>query len=644
MFNLKFFIMSNPISMLRHKANLSRTGFDVSQSFAFTASTGMILPVYSDFLNSGETIYATTDLFARTQPLVTPAMADVDIYIDWFFVPMTMLFTGWGQIRYQTSDFISSYYNSNSLSEPDVPGANIVPNNSTSYFPLFNMSSLQTEYSSDDMVTLRSYNASTSLYGAIYLPTTLFESSIKSTYRLLDCLGFNPRNVFPSSTSSTPPSGNPNVFPWKALAYQCIYQNYFRNDDFEQRNILTYNVDYWFKGSYNNPYTLSNRKISDFSQPTTASYYNSNSPFILRYCDYRKDYFTSIKPSPILSGLNVLTNSNSQSVLMSVRNFLDSSSFGSATNSSSGTSIQTSNLNTPVTQVQSPVPNPSSSGYRNTTGNLRSLFAIEKLLRITGRAAKDYDSQVLAHLGFEVPHDVKHDITHLHSSHGVLHIGEVISTSDTFNGSSGSALGELAGKGYVSIHDNHKIKFTAPVDGCLMATFRAVPRFRVDEAFDRQNAVAQRTDLYIPEFDKLGMQPLYSYEYARGAMNTAGTLGWKLRYSQFKEKYDRVSSAFSSNTRNQGINQYSSWVLTYRPFGGTPSTDINTAVVYLKCPPTSLNNIMAVPYQTTVSDPSTFLANPFTEFYTDPFICDFRANVKKVSTMSRTGEPDMVSL
>ena len=39
------------------------------------------------------------------------------------------------------------------------------------------------------------------------------------------------------------------------------------------------------------------------------------------------------------------------------------------------------------------------------------MFAVEKLLRITGRARKDYDSQVLAHLGFKVPHDVKHELT-----------------------------------------------------------------------------------------------------------------------------------------------------------------------------------------------------------------------------------------
>ena len=48
-------------------ANLSRTGHDMSQEFTFTASTGMILPAYQDYLNAGETEYYSGDLICRTQ-------------------------------------------------------------------------------------------------------------------------------------------------------------------------------------------------------------------------------------------------------------------------------------------------------------------------------------------------------------------------------------------------------------------------------------------------------------------------------------------------------------------------------------------------------------------------------------------------
>lgn len=646
-------------SMLEHRANLSRTGFDMSQSLAFTASTGMILPVYSDLLNAGETVHYSPSLFARTQPLVTAAMADVDIYIDWFFVPCTMLFTPWGQIRWQTNDFVTSLFVQNTNGtvgsfEGSGQGCSGFPLLSeVSYAPasgasnwnlpqIFSINPTQQTTGSGDSNILY-YSAS----------DVGFETAFKSMFRLLDLFGFNPYGVFqntsPAVSSSTE---NPDVFPLKALAYQCIYQNYYRNDDYEVRDILTYNWDSHYSAT------------SAIDLGANSGNFNPRNPFILRYADYRRDYFTSVRPSPIMSAINSLTNpfnssgtNNSNTafnILQNINNFLGNEGlqFRPAANSSSsvgfspGSQISSgASSGTSVTQViQS-----QSSASQNflSTGNLRSLFAVEKLMRITGRAAKDYDSQTLAHFGFKVPHDVKHQLTHLGSDESRLQIGDVISTSDTYNGSTGSALGEIAGKGYVSMHGKKTRKFTAPVDGVFMATFRAIPRVRAAAGFDKSNAITDRLSLYIPEFDKLGAQPLFNYEVGFGGIGSSAQIGWQNRYEQFKRKYDRVTAAFRQDPRSDSFNQYSSWVLTYEPFtssGQITNNAVNwpTVAMSLKCPPTALNNIMAVPYQPTVSD--SFAQTPYAEFYTDPFIVDFRANVKKVSTMSRTGEPDMVSL
>lgn len=659
MFNLNLVIMPKT-SMLDHRANLSRSGFDMSQSLAFTASTGMILPLYSDFLNSGDSVHITTDLFARTQPLVTAAMADVDVYLDWFFVPMTMLFTPWGQIRWQTNDFISSMF-----LDGDV-GTVSPPSNSgqgSAGFPLLSDAS----FAAPQGATLEQWNLrpvysiapqaapADGAVATLLFPTNMnakFESSYKSMFRMLDLLGYNPRGVFGNiGTSNT---SNPDVFPWRALTYQCIYQNYFRNDDYEVRDVLSYNWDkYW-----NSPSAV------DLGNSTTSI--NGRNPFIMRYADYRRDYFTSVRPSPIMSAINTLTNpfgtsaNNSDTafnILQKVNNFLGTTNMTVSLGSTSaqiigGSTSISQNSSSGVNITQSLVTGSGTPTIAQTqnTSNLRSLFAVEKLMRITGRAAKDYDSQTLAHFGFKVPHDVKHQLTHLHSSHGTLHIGEVVSTSDTVSGSNGTALGEIAGKGYVSIHDDKRVKFTAPVDGAIMCTFRAIPRVRVGSGFDKQNSITDRLSLYIPEFDKLGAQPLFNYEFSVGAIGSSTQVGWQNRYEQYKRKYDRVTSVFMPTVQDsEQINQYSSWVLTYTPFGGD-TTGAGTRVVgpitgaYLKCPPSALNNIMVIPYTGTISDIQRFNSNPAIEFYTDPFICDFRANVKKVSVMSPTGEPDMVSL
>lgn len=665
--------MANLTNMLEHVAKLPRSGFDVSQSFAFTASTGMILPVYSEFLNSSERVTISTDFFARTQPLVTAAMADVDVYLDWFFVPMQMLYTPWGQIRWQTNDYLSSAVmelgGDTSPLSPANPGG----------FPLLDVDSSLDCYNSDASLSFNRPAFFSPLPTNLESPDSAlyfsndstfgFDSSAKSLFRVADCLGFNPYSVFkgyyetsPSASDPTSPYGeaawNPNVFPWKALAYQCIYQNWFRNDDFEVRDVKSYNWDWLAKAG---------SAVSLAGDP--------RNPFTLRYADYRKDYFTSVKPSPLFSSMNMLFgytmggspsyNQSPAAILSQVDNYL-SVADGSPTNSGLGTPTGSlilgeqglpGSLNSNMTQVTESFDSGSSFSYPyfSQTASLRSLFAVEKLLRITGRAAKTYDAQTLAHFGFKVPHDVKHDITHLHSSHGMLHIGEVVSTADTYSTSGsvnqGSSLGEISGKGYVSIHDDHKTKFTAPVDGALMCVFRAIPRLRVVNAFDKQNSITNRLDLFIPEYDKLGMQPLYNYEVFPfiAADGNISQVGWQLRYQQFKQKYDRVSAAFSATTSAKFsgvINQYSAWVLSYTPFRDALNATVglsNFNGSYLKCPPTALNTIMAVEYSPTVNVDS-FITAPWTAFYTDPFICDFRANVKKVSPMSPTGEPDMISL
>ncbi|UCS96039.1 MAG: major capsid protein [Microviridae sp.] len=610
-------------NMLQHTAHLSRSGFDMSQSYAFTCAPGMLLPVYSDLLNVGEKVSLSTQFFARTQPLVTPAMVDVDFNLEWFFVPATMLLTCWGQIRNQTLDAVTSMITPNMLSGGLFPGVN--------------MERISVQYSNLSSSSPFYVDPNTNV--ASFANSSLFDSNGKSLFRMLDALGFNPYGVFdnPGDMSVVTPH-NPNVFPIRGLAYQCIYQWFYRNDDYEPLNVQTYNWDRFVSDVGNNNEFVSNNVISGLS------------PFVLRYVDFRKDYFTSIKPSPISSSVSMLGGFNALQILSNINNYLTTTRVvptGSVPNGTNPGASATSGFT--FTQNSLIGSTGTTSAGIQASANLRSIFAVEKLARITGRASKDYDSQTLAHFGFKVPHDVKHQATRLRSSHGMLHIGEVVGTADTYNGESGSALGELAGKGYVSINDKKKVEFTAPVDGVLMCVFHCVPRLRVQNAFDKQNSLTSRLDLYIPEFDKLGMQPLYNYEYNPSFGLSADFRGWQLRYDQYKRKFDRVSAVFADPVRNQGINQYSAWVAKYSPFysqstPAIPQAEGAITPLLLKCSPTCLNNIMVMPYQPAIQDPSTFQTNPASEFYTDPFICDFRANVYKVSTMSPSGEPDMISL
>ena len=599
----------------RRQAQLSRTGHDMSQEFAFTASTGMILPVYQDYLNAGETDYFSGDLICRTQPLVTAAMCDVDIYLDWFFVPAQMLFTLFGSKRWMTNDLISSFYDDSVITNDTLP--------------LFNIESYLSMATS-------MYGADTdSWYATGY--NSDFECLGKSQFRLANHLGFNPYGIFYLNNDAA--TGlrnytNPNVFPLFALAYQAIYQDYFRIplDSYERRSVSSFNVD--------SDYTATSTPVSFSALAKKAEL------FCLRYRPRHLDYFTSIKASPMFSAMNALGGSGSgqspAEILAKVDSYLSGgtvkvlNSTDVIVNSAPGT------VNDNATQGSSAIP---ANGLG--TARLRSLFAVEKLLRVIGRSKMDYDSQVLAHLGFRVPHDVKHQLTHIKTQHTVLHINEITSTADTYNNGQGSALGAIGGQGYSIIRKPDKpYKFTAPTDGVIMCTFSAVPRLRYFGTFDRQNALTSRLSFYQPEFDKLGMQPLYYYEAAgfTSLGQNSNRLGWQFRYYQWKRKFSRVSEAFAKPSVYGQINQNSAWVLSSRPFGTVntanwPSTGVGTSTVGLVCKPSDINSIMIVPYQEGWD--TSYLTNPQTMFYTDPFLCQFLATVKKVSTMSAYGEPDL---
>ena len=601
-------------------ANLSRTGHDMSQEFTFTASTGMILPVYQDYLNAGETEYYSGDLICRTQPLVTAAMCDVDLYLDWFFVPAQMLFTLFGSKRWMTNDLLSSFYD-----------ASVIDNDT---MPLFNIDSYLAVANADlSKMVSQYYNANYSLQ---------FECLGKSQFRLANHLGFNPYGIFKGNTSAATTyqtQDNPNVFPLFALAYQAIYQDYFRLplDSFERRDIKAFNVDA--------DYTATSTPVSYTALSAKAQL------FCLRYRPRHLDYFTSIKASPLMSYMNSLGGSAQVSTILSrIDNFLDSDGnlpFASA--SRGGSTGTAGSVNDSTTQVMAVTLNNSRLG----TNQLRSMFAVEKLARVIGRSKMDYDSQVLAHFGFNVPHDVKHQLSHLKTQHSIIHIGEVISTADTYQsgsgGSSGSALGAIGGKGYGIIKSGDKpFKFTAPCDGVIMCTFSAVPRLRYYGTFDKQNVLTSRLSFYQPEFDKLGMQPLYVFEaknFNSTYSDNFNRLGWQFRYEQWKRKYDKVSEAFALPTNYGQLNQNTAWVVSLAPYQTV--NDLSGASLYgvgwsnsgLICKPTELNSAMVVPYSTQWN--TAYLSNPQTMFYTDPFICQFRANVKKVSVMSAYGEPDL---
>lgn len=590
-----------------------RSVHNLSHRLDFTSSTGHILPVFNQFLNAGESIQAKVMMRSRTQPLQTAAFAEIDEQIDWFFVPATLLLSTFGNTRYQVNDWFSS---------------SIEPTSVLDRFPLaYSKPVSNSDFEYVDVNSIPNFE------------NAEFLDNIQSgTRRLLQHLGMNGDIAITKEYTNLNPDltiFNPKVFPYAALAYQCIYQHYYRSDDFELFNRNSFNLDRYVGTAETTPVSV---------DPVKYNVPNSQNAdiFRLRYVRRGADYFNNIHRSPTLQSINTLFNGtdysdNSQSPLVQIKDYLLSTNEFVQT----GANKRNTNPTSPFTSVG--IANSSNLALNSLqVASLRSLFAVDKLLSVTSRGKKTVDDQVLAHFGFRVPTDIKHNIQYLGSDLSQLNIGEVVATS----AGNDVAFGEIAGKGNSS-KQGKRHQFTAPCDGVLMAVFYARPKLSYTTCFDKVNAVADRTDLFIPEYDHLGMQPLFSYEYminpTESGMNSA-IVGWQWRYEQFKRRFNKAITGFARQQNAE--NSLSSWIVGGRPYNdyntsGTPTLSaLSMKAAQFFVTPVDLNPIMQVQYSTS-SDDGNWIQNPSSMFARDPLLHTFDFEVSLLSKMSTYSMPEL---
>ena len=620
---------------LDFQAQLSRHSHDVSAGYTSSITTGMIIPQYFDILNPGDSIYYRTHLFSRLQDVVTAFLGEIDIHVDYFFVPLQMLYTPFGQIFAQTDDYLSSVYSS-ALTAKDT-------------FPL-----IQLDHTADISTA----------YNSGGVPE--MECLGKKLMRMLNAFDMNPFEVLhsdfagamatPYTKVSTDQSDtlcyNPPIAPWIPCAYQAIYQKYFRNDELEKLQVHQYNLDQYY------------------SATTPISYTQF---FDLNWAQRPADYFTSIRVSPIASVVNRIGSTGQfpfdggspSSLIAKVDKFLnpDSTYLGSQGFGKVQTFGNASNAFEFVSNTLKTSEGTASVDYLN-TANIRALFAVDKFSRIYGRADKTYDDQILAHFGIKIPHDVKHDITHLKHYRAVLQADPIYGTANTQNMGTDitsntaqfiGTIGQVGGQGQVTL-DTDQEKFTAPVHGVFMAVAYVLTKPRYTETFSKLHLLTERLAFPIPEYDKLGAEPVYRFEGSRyflqptdsyGHNFRAARCGWQNRYERFKRRYNRASLIYEDPTQGWspagGVsNIYAPYVISHQPYfldvDALATSEFVNAMKFFENPH-ALDSIMVRPYTSGWSN--AYFASPWTAFQSDPILTEFMCFAKKVSWMSETGEPDL---
>lgn len=597
--------MSQSDARFGYTAKMSRQDHDLGRPFGFTCAPGMLLPIHADVVSPGDTLYVKHDLpFMRTTPLAAPAMVDVKVHFETFFVPFMLIYQAAENTLTSINQQFSSFF----------AYSQFMNNN----FPLFDYSAY--------INTLKTNYATT--------------EERAEAFRLADMFGLNAENFCTWSGQRAQPwlDYAPSFFPWQILSYKAIFEYFYRLDDKSQFNNQGCNWDRYYNQS--TPITPSADFMKVYSRP------------------WHFDYFSSMYWSPIVSSANL------QNVLpLSVyQDFEDQATTptdfnGKVPSNNLDINAYSSGIGLPSTYQETVIRNGFRQSYN--TAMIRQMFANEKLAMITGRSRKNYDSQILAHYGVNVPHDVKHELTLIGHDEYTLQVGEVTSLASTDD----APLGELAGKGWASSRENGKEirqhKFTAPVHGIVMTIFSVEPLRRYYGGFEKQNAVVDAFDLPVPEFDRLGNQPVFRFEVgskSKSSDTATDIVGWKERYYAWKRRSPRCTLAFSSGIVGQGANNYDAYMLASRPFSEPDSFFVNGATTFKHSAPSlesryyipfnAMDNVMLQKYGygfgnglSSDTDVENWNNQPYLAYIRDPFIVDCKPTVKKVSWMSKDGEP-----
>lgn len=594
-------MIRRPDEMPEHRAQVPRSSHDLGHDYTFTATCAHLMPVFYDFLNAGEEINLGFDFRLRTMPLDSAAMCSLAVHTEYFFVPMQLLYQPFSDWYYDISEQFSSLFFDTGSTAGQV----------------------EKKLPQLDLNTLAS-----TIFGATGAEYPGYESTALRVCRLFDMLDYPINFIDVGSADDFTPITGYSTFPYGLLAYNCIYQYFYRMDSREVFDPKTFNVDRFY----------STGSISDFGTRLART-------CAIKYRPVDNDYFTDIKVSPIVDVLN-MNVPNELSVAGSwLSRFKPLSTLGSVISSGSVGNDSSTVLGSPMDNVNPSTTiqtnfgfrrvaagsNSAANGFDINTANIRAMFASEKLWSITGRAKKRYDDQTLAHFGFNVPHDVKHEITRFGHDVTPIEIGEVIATGASEN----VPLGEIAGKGYAG-QSNRRHKFQAPCHGVVMMIMSIVPKLNYYDYRSKYTVMRTRDDLYTPEYDHLGMQPLFGYEMGYNNNYINSVTGWQYRYEQWKRRFNKVSIAFSPRGSK------GSWQLSRKPgyFDDLefdwPNRQSYSRFVHF---PDELNSIFVPQYSTSWS--GAYAENVAQMYDLDPFVISGHITAQLLSTMSDYSLPKL---
>ena len=572
----------NPLD--RAKIPTHRSSFDLSSKKLFTAKVGEILPCYWQIAIPGNKYRISSDWFTRTVPVNTAAYTRIKEYYDFYAVPLRLISRALPQAFTQMTDYMTTAASSTS----NTSALDRVPWLSQTQFNLF----LQTANSGDqpntrDDAGLPIVYGSCKLldmlgYGSMIASSNTGKAAITKKYLGVDTLGDADNPLVYSTSQSV------NLLP--LFTYQKIYYDFFSNSQWEKHKAYAYNVDYWTG-------TSAISLVTDMIQ--------------LRYANYPKDYFMGMLPNSQYGSVAVLPSS-----------FLGTDGPTSIINPSTPSAGRLVSGSTTAVEMTG---NASARGqYLSLNSDLSALSirATEYLQRwkeVVQFSSKDYSDQMAAQFGIKAPEYMGNHAHYIGGWSNVININEVVNT----NLDTDSSQASIAGKG-VSSSSGHTITFDCGAEHqVIMCVYHAVPMLDWNLTGQApQLTVTAISDFPQPAFDQLGMQAVPALNLQNNpGRNVSGSLGYNLRYWQWKSNIDTVHAGFRAGAA------YQSWAA---PLDGWQVLTSAGAWSYqsMKVRPQQLNSIFV---------PQVDATNCSVAF--DQLLCNVNFQVYAVQNLDRNGLP-----
>lgn len=607
---------SDLMSRLNTVARLQTNRFNISCRRNFTANVGSLIPIYFRELCPGNHISFSLSNLTRTVPMMSANYGRMRENFDVFFVP-------WRLLNHSIQSMLSGtqYRDNNGVPSPPNP-----------YVPFTSLGSIRAAVNSSNYsdaagipLNVSSMRLLNSLGYGVYVKTPSGQGQVLVSPKGYSYNSQASNNSYPANSYD-----QENGFQFDTdlkvsilplLAYQKIYQDYFRNKFWEREDVSTYQKGGGYVGNL---------------EPKIVE---------LRYSDFDKDRIFGMVPDEnnvfSLGATAINLSSTPSNTSLGTQGPIDgdvsvpfNSLLGSfeVSGSSHRTLSQILDKLSVVNEKGADLNLAASAALRSISAmNIKRLNAMQRFSQIVALNKDDYKHQMSALFGTKIP-DLNSDYSvYLGGKTQNVVISEVAQTSEGDSDPSNGQLGYLAGRGTVFGKSNN-IDFTANEHGYIMVIYHLQPQVDFLSNFiDPQLERFSRFDFMIPQFADLGFEPvrlsalLSPLNYTNGTsskytFNPHTVLGYLPRYWSYKTDVDVSFNGFA-DSQSLGVSNY---LIRF-----DPTHFINLS----KQAPTSQSTTFKLDYRffkvfPSVVDPLFYVRNDGT-FLTDEFMinCDINAVV-----------------